>query len=248
MSKLESAKLIIKNEGLFSLIKRIFKVYFFFLLYFPFCYIRIKNLKFESLTKLVDFVYNGCYGYLAPGQVKSEITSLLEVVENIKPKTIMEIGTARGGTLFLFSKIIPEDSFIISLDLPGGSFGGGYPWWKIPLYKSFAKDKQTINLIREDSHNLKTLRKIKKILGDRKLDFLFIDGDHTYNGVKKDFDLYKQLVKKGGIIAFHDVALHPPETKCEVSKLWNEVKKKYEYKEFVEDWKQNWAGIGLIKL
>lgn len=55
---------------------------------------------------------------------------------------MMEIGTARGGTLFLFSTIIPKDCFIISLDSPGGSVGGGYPWWKIPLYKSFAKDKQ----------------------------------------------------------------------------------------------------------
>ncbi len=246
--KLKIAKLITKNEGMFSLIKRGFKHYIFSFLCFPFCFFRIKDLKSKSLAKSMDFVFNGCYGYLAPMQVKSEITSLLNFVKNIKPKTMMEIGTAKGGTLFLFSKIIPEDSLIISLDLPKGSFGGGYPHWKIPLYKSFAKDKQIINLVRENSHNINTLQKIKSILGDRKLDFLFIDGDHTYNGVKRDFELYGQLVRKGGIIAFHDIAPHPLETKCEVGKFWNEIKKKYKYEEFVENWKQNWAGIGLIKL
>lgn len=250
--KLETANSIIKNEGLFSLIKKgiikyVFKSYIFSFLYLPFCFIKVKKSKIKNLNTLVDFVFNSCHSYLAPAQVKSEITSLLYFVKGVKPKTMMEIGTARGGTLFLFSKVVPKDSFIISLDLPGGRFGGGYPRFKIPLYKSFAKNKQIINLIRQDSHNIKTLQKIKDILGDRKIDFLFIDGDHTYEGVKRDFELYSQLVRKGGIIAFHDIAPHPPETKCEVSKFWNEIKKKYEYREFVEDWEQNWAGIGLIK-
>ena len=34
--------------------------------------------------------------------------------------------------------------------------------------------------------------------------FLFIDGDHRYEGVKKDFELYSPKVKVDGIIAFHD--------------------------------------------
>lgn len=161
---------------------------------------------------------------------------------------MLEIGTARGGTLFLFSKLADEKATIISIDLPKGKFGAGYPKWKVPLYKAFAEGNQKIYLLREDSHNIKTLDKTKDILGNKKLDFLFIDGDHTYDGVKRDFELYKSLVRKGGIIAFHDIAPHPPKTKCEVSKFWNEIKINYKYKEFVEDWKQNWAGIGLIRI
>lgn len=209
----------------------------------PLFFIKLKNYKFNHIKDLVDFVSGSP---IAPIQVPEEILELLKLVKSQQPKTILEIGTARGGTLFLFSRVVPKDAFIVSLDLPGGNFGGGYPWWKIPLYKSFAKDKQKINLVREDSHNEKTLEKTKEILGDRKLDFLFIDGDHTYNGVKKDFELYSPLVKSGGIIAFHDIVPHPIESNCEVSKFWNEIKKKYEHKEFVEDWNQNWAGIGLI--
>lgn len=37
------------------------------------------------------------------------------------------------------------------------------------------------------------------------IDILFIDGDHSYDGVKKDFEKYEPFVKKGGIILMHDV-------------------------------------------
>lgn len=42
------------------------------------------------------------------------------------------------------------------------------------------------------------------VLQDIKIDFLFIDGDHTYEGVKKDFDLYTQLLSDNGVIIIHD--------------------------------------------
>lgn len=43
---------------------------------------------------------------------------------------------------------------------------------------------------------------VKKITN--KVDFLFIDGDHNYEGVKKDWDSYKSLLKKESLVAFHD--------------------------------------------
>jgi len=42
------------------------------------------------------------------------------------------------------------------------------------------------------------------VLHDIKVDLLFIDGDHTYEGVKKDFDLYSNLLSNNGIIVVHD--------------------------------------------
>ena len=38
------------------------------------------------------------------------------------------------------------------------------------------------------------------------LDFLFIDGDHSYESVKQDFLLYSKLLKKGSLLIFHDYA------------------------------------------
>jgi len=183
---------------------------------------------------------------IKPMQVEYEITKFLEIVAELRPKAVLEIGTANGGTLFLFTRVADPEAKIISIDLPGGPFGGGYPKWKIPLYKSFEQKGQKIYLLRKNSHNPKTLDEVKGILGDEKLDLLFIDADHTYEGVRKDFEMYAPLVRKGGIVAFHDICEHPSETGCEVNKFWNEIKQRYKYVEIVEDWRQNWAGIGVI--
>jgi predicted O-methyltransferase YrrM len=213
----------------------------------PYALLRIKGLNRDcALNELLDFTFNDCAGLVRPGQVESEVSELLEIINRMKPKVILEIGTANGGTLFLFSHTAPEGATIISVDLPGGRFGGGYPAWRTLLYKSFALPGQRICLLRADSHKADTLDQVKAILDGREIDFLFIDGDHTYEGVKRDFEMYSPLVKKVGIVAFHDIVPHPYETGCEVSKLWEEMKVKYNHLELVKDQSQNWAGIGII--
>jgi hypothetical protein len=42
------------------------------------------------------------------------------------------------------------------------------------------------------------------VLQDIKIDVLFIDGDHSYEGVKLDFDLYSNIISENGIIIIHD--------------------------------------------
>jgi predicted O-methyltransferase YrrM len=183
---------------------------------------------------------------IRPAQVEEEITELLRLFAKHEPKFLLEIGTAKGGTLFLLARVSSPDAMIISIDLPSGRFGGGYPEWRKTFYELFATCRQNIHLIREDSHALATLNMVKKALKGRKLDLLFIDGDHTYKGVKRDFEMYNKLVTKGGIIAFHDVCPHLPQTGCEVDKFWCEIKDEYEHVEIVRDWKQGWAGIGVL--
>jgi predicted O-methyltransferase YrrM len=95
----------------------------------------------------------------------------------------------------------------------------------------FFKGKQKIYLIQGDSHSIETLKKIEELLRDNKVDFLFIDGNHSYEGVKKDFEMYSLLVRKGGIIAFHDIipdyyAKRGIKPASGVYKFWNEVKEK----------------------
>ena len=214
----------------------------------PYARFKIKRFNTEEIEAnvLIDFVFNKFAGLIAPGQVRSEITSLAELVKKLKPKTVLEIGTAEGGTLFLFSRLADPRAKIISIDLPGGKFGGGYPKWKINLYKSFSLSSQKLYLLRENSHSASALKHVKEIIGTAPIDFLFIDGDHTYEGVKKDFEMYSLLVKEGGIIAFHDIAEHPPEKNCDVRRFWEEIKKE-DSEEFIENPNQKWAGIGVYR-
>lgn len=191
-----------------------------------------------------DFEGYGRYRSIAPMQVDSEICTLVKILQEEQPDTLMEIGTAQGGTLFLWTQALPSVSQFISLDLPGGRFGGGYTKKRVELFEEFTNEE--LVCIRKDSQNEETLEEIQNILGERKLDFLFIDGDHTYKGVKKDFKRYSALMADGGIIALHDIVDHGPEDDCEVDVFWKEIKQEYETEEIIENSNQGWAGIGLV--
>jgi len=208
---------------------------------------KIKNFKSDNIDRVINYSFNVLGGLIRPMQIREEFEGFLKVFKEKAPKVILEIGTANGGSLFALCKLASEDALIISIDLPEGEFGGGYPEWEVPIYKYFKKEGQQLFLLREDSHLEASLNKIKEILSGKQVDFLFIDGDHSYEGVKKDFEMYSPLVKKGGVIAFHDVAPNGIEGLTGgVPTFWKEVKNKYKYKEFIKDEKQVGYGIGCL--
>jgi predicted O-methyltransferase YrrM len=238
---------VYREKGLIKLIKKmvLYAVGVFYAL--SYCIFAIKRVDDRfGPESLVDIAFKRYHGLLRPFQIQGEITELVTLVEKMRPETVLEIGTASGGTLFLFSRVASPNASIISVDLPGGIHGGGYPWWKTILYRSFASRKQKITLMRVDSHLDATLNDVKKMLGGRKVDFLFIDGDHTYNGVRKDFENYAPLVRKGGLIALHDIASDLDRLGCEVYKYWNETKPRYRHTEIVTTGGQTLYGIGVI--
>jgi len=207
--------------------------------------------KCKSVKDFVDLVFSFEFQNhtIMPIQIKNEIEKLITILNVLKPKTIVEIGTANGGTLFLLCKVAArKNAKIISIDLPEGPFGGDlYPKWKEPLYSSFAKKDQKLYLIRANSHEPTTLTKIKKLLGDEKIDFLLIDGDHSFQGVKQDFEMFSDLVSSEGIIAFHDVKPGPEQEVGGVPNFWKIISKKYPSLEIIDDYgRQNSYGIGLL--
>jgi predicted O-methyltransferase YrrM len=249
------AKSLVRERGYVSLIGYVMK----FLLWKIFgrflvmgAIRKIRNLaaKVDSIESIMrvasEFRFVGIS--IAPSQIECEITELLLLIKRIGPRAILEIGTGSGGTLFLFTRMASADAKVISVDLPKGKFGGGYPVWKSGLFKSFARDDQAVCLIRADSHKPETLLEVRKILDNRPVDFLFIDGDHTYEGVRKDFEMYSPLVRNGGIIAFHDICPRPKENAVGVPDFWKEISVKYQSRNILKDSAQGGCGIGVLLL
>jgi len=77
--------------------------------------------------------------------------------------------------------------------------------------------------IRADSRDRQTLETLDDFLTGRPIDLLFIDGLHTYAGVKSDYEMYGPLTQH--IIAIHDI--HTPKLgpmdQVEVYRLWGEI-------------------------
>lgn len=193
-------------------------------------------------------------------QKQAELAGLLALLETGKPEVMLEIGAGNGGTSWAWSKL---DSLktLITLDLPNGPWGGTELDEKMK-YISQNSNAQHV-FIKGNSQNseakiavLNNLGIDEKIYADNeydeedKLDILFIDGDHSYAGVKTDFLTYSPLVKKGGLVVFHDICEHPPETQCDVKKFWDELKETTPVENYVEFICEptNWGGIGVIKL
>ena len=183
---------------------------------------------------------------IMPLQVSEEFAQLVGILKTLAPKRILEIGTSKGGTLFVFSRIAGQDGTLVSVDLPRGRTGRKYPTWQIGIYRSFALENQSIHFVMGDSHLRETVENVRKLLHGQPLDFLFVDGDHSYSGVKMDFETYSKFVRPGGVVGFHDIVPRPPKNQCDVNQFWNEIKERYPHHEIVKDWSQNDAGIGLL--
>lgn len=184
--------------------------------------------------------------HIAPLQVDEEIVELLELLRRDPPRRVLEIGTASGGTLFLLTRVAQRNAILVSLDLPWGS-GGGYPPWRRGVYSRFARPGQSVRLVQADSHRRDTLEATREALESEPVDFLLIDGDHSYAGARQDFEMYGPLVRAGGWIAFHDIVPGPSKLVGGVPDLWQELRGQHEHRELVADWQQGGCGLGLIR-
>jgi predicted O-methyltransferase YrrM len=102
----------------------------------------------------------------------------------------------------VWEQILPEDGLLIGID---ANCDQAEKVHEILTHTS----KKDIHIINGYSCNTDTLTRVREILDGRKVDFIFVDGDHHYEYVKEDFKQYKQFVRSGGAIGFHDVASHP---------------------------------------
>lgn len=189
-------------------------------------------------------------GYYRTLQLRQNMFELLGLVNLLRDRNLQrlcEIGTLKGGTLFIWCQLADPNAQIISIDLPRGQFGGGYDRRSIPFFRSFCQPGQTLHCLRGSSHEDTIRTKLQQILNGAQLDFLFIDGDHSYEGVKQDFEFYSKFVKPGGIIAFHDIVKIEGRPMIEVHRFWDEFKAKHRYEEYIETSpERRKTGIGVI--
>lgn len=159
----------------------------------------------------------------------------------------IEIGALHGGSAWLLSQLMPGK--ITSIDLPDGPFGGAHHHYDAAkcverALKINSLTEGRVSTVLGDSQRSAT-RDYVSALHPGGVDLVFIDADHSYEGVKRDYELYAPLVKCGGWVAFHDIVTSKltKEVGCHVDKLWAELTgEKIEFNRHKE-----WGGIGVIR-
>jgi len=175
-------------------------------------------------------------------QVRSEITEFISLLWAERAQRVLEVGTSEGGTLYLLAWASADDARILSLDIKG------YHALRRRLYRSFARARQTLDVLQVDSHLASTREAVERFFEGKPLDVLFIDGDHAYDGVRCDYELYEPLVRPGGMIAFHDIVDGANANVGGVPQLWKELSAgRADIEEIVADWSQGGYGIGIIR-
>ncbi|MFO0959084.1 MAG: class I SAM-dependent methyltransferase [Isosphaeraceae bacterium] len=130
---------------------------------------------------------------------------LYGLVRSLKPDVCVEIGSARG-----------KSACVVGLALKENGHGRLYA---IDPHASTdwndTESVETYDLIRKHlaAVGVQDQVEIVRSYSDqaaagwkRRIDVLFIDGDHTYEGVKRDWDLFVPHVPETGVVIFHDTA------------------------------------------
>jgi predicted O-methyltransferase YrrM len=172
-------------------------------------------------------------------QKLAEFAGLIRLLSERELDVVVEIGTAHGGTYWTWCRLATPTAHLVSVDLPGNDE------WTARV-RSYPRPTQTQTVIRADSHDPQTVRSLDKLKAS--VDLLFIDGDHSYDGVRADFENYARLVRPGGLIAFHDVdsTNHPA---SQVDRLWTQLREVYDVRELIDvanDEQSGRYGIGVL--
>lgn len=174
--------------------------------------------------------------YACP-QNKEELAWMLS---HIKGKnSLLEVGSNFGGTLKQMAAVLNKGARIVSVDLPIDSTPEClHPLaslkdvcWKLGLMGA------KVDLIVGNSHDAEVVDAVRA-LGP--FDFGFIDGDHSYEGVKADWENYGPMCK---VVGFHDIG--GPVADCK--RFWDELKASGEYRvEECISHKNPKFGIGIV--
>jgi hypothetical protein len=125
----------------------------------------------------------------------------------------LEIGCLFGlnvMTIILCSRLFTDDIHATMIDPLDGYYESGYkdPYTGIPVsrkivaenFRSHFIDKHQYRIIQELSNHERALREAS----DRRYNYIFIDGDHSYDGVMRDYDNYAPLLEAGGYLVIDD--------------------------------------------
>ena len=109
---------------------------------------------------------------------------LYELILESKPEVVFEIGVRHGYSTRTILSTLEENKRgkLYSCDIQNPKFNIVNPYWNFKKINSLEYYKEW----------------------KLPIDILIIDGDHSYDMVKADFNNYEKFVKKGGYIFIHD--------------------------------------------
>lgn len=164
--------------------------------------VRFSDAKFpKEINGFEDLVFLFWPSLLNRGLIRMDLDEaayLYKTIKALKNPTGVEIGRFKGGSTFLLAQAMNEGRLIsldLHLKLMLKSEGKSYDQELKNALSKYGLEKK-VQILVADSSNYPN--------SSLELDYIFIDGDHSYEGVKKDYLHWIQRLKKSSDIFIHD--------------------------------------------
>ena len=178
----------------------------------------------------------------------SEIGPCMEFLASRNLNGFIEVGSANGGSFYCWASIIGGSKVSVDWNRGFGMAPTPQPLEYVATEKNTAtvqnrnnkwrEDFTDVRIVEGDCSLLETVEKCRSVLNDELVDWLFIDATHEYEPAMTDFNNYKQFVRSGGYIGFHDVHSHE-----KMRPLWTDLKQEHSMAaEFLHG-----HGIGILR-
>lgn len=192
-----------------------------------------------------SILYPRTFSGLPAVQLRKEFSPLLSRVKELAPRSYLEIGTARGDSFHEIVSHMPPGSRAVAVDMPQQQWGLKDSGRMLrAAVTDLNKKGYDCYVIWGDSTSPEVVGRVRAFAP---YDLVFIDGDHSYEGVKADFENYGRL---GRTVVFHDTADPGRPNKrgetIQVSKFWEEVKTLHPHEDFVDGEAPAPMGIGVL--
>lgn len=163
-------------------------------------------------------------------QHPTELARLVELYRRWRPKSVLEVGTYLGGTLYEWVVGARAGARIVSVDREDVSR-------RVAEWSDLVR--VDLRVVRGDSHDPDVVGQVAE-LGP--YEWVFLDADHREEAVRADWSTYSTMTTPGAVVALHDVAPSSDRT-IEVDRLWAELVAEYRTVEYVEP---GGFGIGVV--